>query len=145
VAKPARYYLPLDFRLLLLRWPFALYPKDSCVFSSHGLHKQTSIKKQISDLATRFSDKQATVARGAMGGAIPASVIRFMISADRIIGANTKTLQRTAKDRSKPGRRRDQPPERALGPRTGGVNQYTASVELVSFTTARQSVNPLFQ
>ena len=64
-----------------------------------------------------------------MGRAIPASIIRFMIGADRIIGADPKALQSTAKDMRKSGSGRDETAKRSLGACARGVNQYAAAVE----------------
>src|SRR5580693_6369323 len=88
-----------------------LYYKKGCILSSHGFQKQTPIKKQVPKLATRLSDKQAAMAGSAVGRAIPAPVVRLMICADGVIGANPQALQRVPKDIGKPGGGRDQTAE----------------------------------
>ena len=85
------------------------------------------------------------MAGSAMGRPVPAPVVRFMIGADRIIGANPQSLQCAPKDMRKSGSGRDESPERALGARAGGVNQYAAAVEIAPSTRPGQSVNPLLQ
>jgi len=51
----------------------------------HGRNEQTAIQKQIPHLTARFSNKQAAMARGAMGCSIAASIVRLMISANWIV------------------------------------------------------------
>jgi hypothetical protein len=63
----------------------ALYFEKRCILLGHSLQKQASIEEQIPHLATRFSYKQASMACRAMGRPIPASIVRFMIRADRVI------------------------------------------------------------
>jgi len=50
-----------------------------------------------------------------MGRSISAPVIRFVIGANRIIGANPQALQGTVEDMRKSGSSRDEAPKRALG------------------------------
>jgi hypothetical protein len=79
------------------------------------LQKQAAIQKQIPDLATRFSYKQASVASSAMGCSIPAAVVRLMVCADRIIGANPQALQSAPKNMRKSGSGRDETAQCPLG------------------------------
>ena len=94
------------------------------------MQKQTPIKKQVPDLAACLSDKQAAMAGSAVGRSIPAPVIRFMIGADRIIGANPEAFQSTAENLRESRSSGDQSTERPLGTGASGVNQYAAAVEI---------------
>jgi hypothetical protein len=66
--------------------------KESRFLLGHRLQKQSAIEKQVPDFAARFSDQQASMACDAMGCPVPAAVVRLMISADGIIGANPQAL-----------------------------------------------------
>lgn len=136
---------PLRRRVDDVKLRIALHREEGCILLSHRLQKQTPIKKQVPHLATCFCYKQAAMAGSAMGRSIPAPVVRFMIGADRIIGANPQTLQRAMKDIGKSGSGCDETTERPLGARARGVNQYTAAVEIAPSPGAGQSVNPLLQ
>jgi hypothetical protein len=122
-----------------------LYFEKCRIILSHGLQKESPIKKEVSDLATRLSDKQAAMAGSAMGRSIPASVIRFVIGADRVIRANPQTLQRVPKDIRKSGSGGDQTTERLLGACARGVDQHAAAVEIAPSSGTGQGVNPLLQ
>ena len=80
-----------------------------------------------------------------MGRSISAPVIRFVIGANRIIGANPQALQGTVEDMRKSGSSRDEAPKRALGAGACRINQYAASVEIAPSPRAGEGVNPLFQ
>jgi hypothetical protein len=54
----------------------------------HGWNEQAAIKEQVPHFAACFSNKEASMAGRAVGRAITTSVIRFMVRANRIVGAN---------------------------------------------------------
>ena len=89
--------------------------------------------------------QQAAMAGSAMGRSISAPVIRFMIGADRIVGANPQALQCVPKDISKSRSGGDQTTQRPLGACARGVDQHAAAVEIAPSSRARQSVDPLLQ
>ena len=80
-----------------------------------------------------------------MGRSISAPVIRFVIGANRIIGANPQALQGTVEDMRKSGSSCDEAAERPLGTRGGSVDQYATAIEIAPSARAGQGVNPLFQ
>src|SRR5438270_10790171 len=103
--------------------------KEGRILFSHSLQKQTSIKKKVPDLATRFSDEQTAMAGSAMGRSIPAPVIRFVIGADWVIRANPQALQGIPKDIGKSGSGGDQTTQRSRGACARAVDQHAAAVE----------------
>jgi len=54
----------------------------------HGWNEQAAIQEQVPHFAACFSNKEASMAGRAVGRSITASVIGFMIRANRIVGAN---------------------------------------------------------
>jgi hypothetical protein len=54
----------------------------------HGWNEQAAIQEQVPHFAACFSNKEASMAGRAVGRSITASVIRFVIRANRIVGAN---------------------------------------------------------
>ena len=124
------YTTPVGLPNLTICCPFALHLEERCIFLSHGLQKQTTIEKQVPNLATRLSDKQASMAGSAMGCTIPAPVVGFMICADWVIRANPQALQSALKDMGKSRSGCDKTTKRPLGARARGVNQYAAAVEI---------------
>jgi hypothetical protein len=51
----------------------------------HRWHQETAIEEEVSHLAARFGDQQAAMARGAVGCAIAAPVVWFVIGANGVI------------------------------------------------------------
>ena len=92
-----------------------------------------AIEKQVSHLAARLGDQQAAMAGRAMGRAVAASVVRLVIGAHRIIGADGHALERAAQDAGKSRGRSHKAAERALRSRGRRVNQNSASVGIGPF------------
>jgi hypothetical protein len=99
-----------DKRVAVPCFIISLYFKEGRILLSHGLQKQTTIKKEISHLATRLGNKKTAMAGSAMGRSISASIIRFMIGADRVVRAYSEALQRVPKDIGKSGSGGDETP-----------------------------------
>jgi hypothetical protein len=81
----------------------------------------------------------------AVGRSITASVIRFMIRANRIVGANPQAFQGAPEDTRKSGGGCDETTERPLGTRARGVDQDAAAVDIASRSGPGKRVNSLFQ
>ena len=77
------------------------------------------------------------MASRAMGRAIPAPVVRFVIGADGIVGANPEALQCAPKDMREPGSSRDESAERPLGAGTCSIDQCATAVEFIPSSGSR--------
>ena len=79
------------------------------------------------------------MAGSAMGRSIAASVIRFMIGADRIVRANPQALQGAPEDIRKSGSGGDETTEGSLGACARSVDQYAAAVEIAAASRVPES------
>ncbi|ESY81893.1 hypothetical protein X740_07970 [Mesorhizobium sp. LNHC221B00] len=80
----------------------------------------------------------------AVGCAITASVVRFVIRANGIVRTDSKAIQRTSKNLGKPGSSRDEATQRSLGAGACRVDEDAATIDLAASLT-RERVDPLFQ
>src|SRR3954463_3836615 len=121
-----------------LRW------QKASAFRGDRIDDASPIEEQVPCLAACLGNEQAAMARCSVKGTVVVSNVRHVIGADWVIRAQAEPLDRAAKHERQPRRRGDQPPERALGACTRGVNQ---DAEPVLSWVARigDSINPLLQ
>jgi hypothetical protein len=111
----------------------------------HGWNEQAAIQEQVPHFAACFSNKEASMVGCAVGRSITVSVIRFMIRANRIVGANPQAFQGAPEDMRKSGSGCDETTKCPLSTRTCGVDQDAAAVDIAARSGPGKRVNSLFQ
>src|SRR6516165_7468870 len=100
--------------------------KEGGIRARHRAHEQRAIEKQVARLATRFRNQQAAMTCGAVSSTVCGVDVRFVVGADRVIGANLSPAQGRGENFGKAWRDGDKSAKRALLPGTCSVNQQAA-------------------
>jgi hypothetical protein len=74
--------------MIATRKATALQRKESGAIRRHRWHQQIAVEKQISHFTTCLRDEQATVTCGTVSSAVAASIIGFVVSANRVVRAD---------------------------------------------------------